>query len=72
MKLSSDHSVEPYQTFVRTLIDRTRTFSIFKKDRRKEIQHIIKETTPLKAFSFLFLNKVKENCLVIPCAFIST
>ena len=37
------HSVEHCQTFVRTLIDRARSLSMFKKDRQKEMLHIIKE-----------------------------
>ena len=52
------HSVEHCKTFVRTLIDRTSSFSMFKKDRQKEMQHIIKENQRKNVF--FVLKKTKK------------
>ena len=57
MNFRSDHSVKHYQTFVRTLIERTVVYVLFpysKKDRHKKIQHNIRETAALKAYIFFF------------------
>ena len=43
VKFNFDDSVEHCQTFVRTLIDRARSLSMFKKDRQKEMLHVIEE-----------------------------
>ena len=64
MNFRSDHSVKHYQTFVRTLIDCTVVYVLFpysKKDRHKKTQHIIKETSALKAYIFFFHTYVREQ-----------